>query len=81
MTQPAAARVVVAPRGPLCGPGSKGSEGSARLQRAGSKGGGIALRAMNYEVSVTGFCFVSQVVYEGVLETLPLEGRSPAEGF
>ena len=33
--------------GPLCGPGSKGSEGSARLWQAGSKGGGIALRAMS----------------------------------
>ena len=57
-------KVVVAPRGPLCGPGSKGSEGSARLQRAGSKGGGIALRAMKYEVSVTGLSFVSPVLHD-----------------
>ena len=27
--------------GPLCGPGSKGSEGSACLWQAGSKGGGL----------------------------------------
>ena len=34
--------------GPLCGPGSEGSEGSACLWQAGSKGGGIALRAMSF---------------------------------
>ena len=42
---------------PLCGPGSKGSEGSACLWHAGSKGGGIALAGDEYEVSVTGLAF------------------------
>ena len=45
------------PRGPLRGPGSKGSEGSACLWQAGSKGGGIALTGDEYKVSVTGFTF------------------------
>ena len=40
--------------GPLCGPGSKGSEGSARLWQAGSKGGGIALRAMSFIARLAG---------------------------
>ena len=34
--------------GPLRGPGSEGSEGSACLWQAGSKGGGGALRAMSF---------------------------------
>jgi hypothetical protein len=38
--------------GPLRGPGSKGSEGSARLQRAGSKGCGIALSGDEYIISL-----------------------------
>ncbi len=33
-------RVVVSPMGPQSGPGSEGSKGSARFQRAGSEGGG-----------------------------------------
>ena len=40
-------------KGPLCGPGSKGSEGSACLWQAGSKGGGIALRAMSFVCRLT----------------------------
>ena len=40
--------------GPLCGPGSEGSEGSARLWQAGSKGGGIALRAMSFIARLAG---------------------------
>ena len=42
------------PYGPLCGPGSEGSEGSARLWQAGSKGGGIALRAMSFIARLAG---------------------------
>ena len=41
-------------KGPLRGPGSEGSEGSARPWQAGSKGGGIAF-GDEYEVSVTEF--------------------------
>ena len=44
---PIGPRVVVSPMGPLRGPGSEGSKGSACLRQAGSKGGGIALRAMS----------------------------------
>ncbi len=40
--------------GPLCGPGSEGSEGSARLWQAGSKGGGIALQAMSFIARLAG---------------------------
>ena len=42
------------PYGPLCGPGSEGSEGSACLWQAGSKGGGIALRAMSFIARLAG---------------------------
>ena len=35
-------------------PGSEGSEGSARLWQAGSKGGGIALRAMSFIARLAG---------------------------
>ena len=40
--------------GPLRGPGSEGSEGSAYLWQADSKGGGIAF-GDEFKVSVTGF--------------------------
>ena len=40
--------------GPLYGPGSEGSEGSARLWQAGSKGGGIALQAMSFIARLAG---------------------------
>ena len=40
--------------GPLCGPGSEGSEDSACLWQAGSKGGGIALRAMSFIARLAG---------------------------
>ena len=36
---------------------------------------------MNYEVSVTGFCFVSQVVYEGVLEPPSFGRQKPCKGL
>ena len=49
--------------GPLCGPGSKGSEGSACLWQAGSEGGGIALSGDEYKVSVTGLAFC--VIWNG----------------
>lgn len=38
--------------GRCAAPGSKGSEGSARLQRAGSKGCGIALSGDEYIISL-----------------------------
>ena len=47
------------PRGPLRGPGSKGSEGSACLWQAGSKGGGIALWAMNIKSALRDLLSVS----------------------
>ena len=46
---------MVSTMGPLRGPGSKGSEGSACLWQAGSKGCGIALMGDEYKVRVTGF--------------------------
>ena len=45
------------PRGPLRGPGSKGSEGSACLWQAGSKGGGIALWAMSIKSALRDLAF------------------------
>ena len=48
------------PRGPLRGPGSEGSEGSACLWQAGSEGGGLPLCGNAYKVSVTDspFCVI-----------------------
>ena len=45
------------PRGPLRGPGSKGSEDSACLWQAGSKGGGIALWAMSIKSALRDLAF------------------------
>ena len=47
------------PRGPLRGPGSKGSEGSACLWQAGSEGGGIALWAMSIKSALRDWLSVS----------------------
>ena len=45
------------PMGPQSGPGSEGSEGSACLWQAGSKGGGIALWAMSIKSALRDLAF------------------------
>ncbi len=44
------------------------------------KGEGIAASGDEYKISVTGSCFVSLVLHDGVQEP-PSLGRSPAEDF
>ena len=66
------------PRGPLRGPGSKGSEGSACLWQAGSKGGGIALWAMSIKSALRDLLSVSygmkSILRIGSLRSPPLSG-------